>query len=64
MIIALTENEKTIVEFLKAIEERNCELEKLYHPETRQTEYPNGLVKNITVRSLEDLKNGLARGQK
>lgn len=66
MVQALTENEKTVVAFLKMIEERKSsdELSNFYHPEIEQTEYPNAIVKTTAVRNLQDLKEGSERGKK
>ena len=61
-----TENEKTVIAFLKMIEESrsSSELEKFYHPDIEQQEYPNAVTKNITVRNLADLKAGSDKGRK
>ena len=61
-----TENEKTVIAFLKMIEESrsSSELEKFYHADIEQQEYPNAVTKNITVRNLADLKAGSDKGRK
>jgi len=61
----LTQNEKVVVDFLKMIEERKSskELEKFYHPEVEQIEYPNAITKNTAFRNLGDLKIGSEKGQ-
>jgi hypothetical protein len=66
MLTNLTENEKIVARFLKTMEDRrsSMELEKFYHPEIEQCEYPNAIVKNIVVRKLDDLKAGSERGLK
>ena len=66
MLAILTENEKTVIGFLKMIEERrsSAELEKFYHPEIEQQEYPNAIVKNTVIRKLDDLKACSERGLK
>lgn len=66
MVHPLTENEKTVVAFLKMMEQRQSsnELIKFYHPEIQQIEYPNAIVKNTITRNLQDLKEGSERGQK
>ena len=62
----LTENEKIVVEYLNSIETRKSSdvLDKYYHPEIQQIEFPNAVVKNTTLRNLKDLKDGSERGQK
>ena len=64
--ISLTENERTVIEFFKMIEERKSseELEKFYHPAAEQTEYPNAIVKYSTIRNLRGLKDSADRGRK
>ena len=64
MLTNLTENEKTVIGFLKVMEERksSAELEKFYHPEIEQHEYPNAIVKNTMIRKLDDLKAGSEKG--
>jgi hypothetical protein len=61
----LSENEKIVVEFLKMVQERQSseELEKFYHSEIEQIEYPNAIVKNTVNRNLQDLKDGADRGK-
>lgn len=63
--MTLTENEQLVVDFLKMVEERKSaeELDRFYHPEVQQIEYPNSIVKNTVIRSLEDLKAGSERGK-
>jgi ketosteroid isomerase-like protein len=62
----LSDNEKIVVEFLKMVEERQSsnELEKFYHSEIEQIEFPNAIVKNSVYRNLQDLKDGAERGSK
>lgn len=66
MLSNLTENENTVVAFLKMMEERKSasDLEKFYHPEIEQSEYPNAITKNTAVRNLADLKAASEKGQK
>ena len=66
MMANLTENEKIVTDFLKMVETRrsSAELEKFYHPEIEQHEYPNAIVKNTMIRKLDDLKAGSERGLK
>ncbi|MDW7692649.1 nuclear transport factor 2 family protein [Flammeovirgaceae bacterium SG7u.111] len=61
-----TTNEKTVIEFLKMLEARKSsnELDKFYHPETEQIEYPNTLTKTLTKRGLNDLKDASEKGSK
>lgn len=61
----ITENEKIVIEFLKVLENRHSsdELDKFYHPDCQQTEFPNAIVKNTIHRGLRDLKNGSDKGQ-
>lgn len=40
-----------------------ADLERFYHPETEQTEYPNAVTKNTAFRSLDDLKMASERGK-
>ena len=62
----MTDNEKTVLAFLKMMEERKSsdELNQFYHPETEQVEYPNAVTKNTAFRKLQDLKDGSDRGRK
>ena len=66
MLSTLTANEKTVIAFLKMMEERKAssDLEKFYHPEIEQSEYSNAIIKNTIVRNLADLKAASERGQK
>lgn len=62
----MTDNEKTVIAFLKMIEAEGCydELEKFYHPEVQQKEFPNAVTSTTAVRSLADLKLGAKKGRK
>ena len=64
--ISLTENEKTVIEFIKMVEERKSseELERFYHKSVEQTEYPNAITKYATIRNLRGLKDGADKGRK
>ena len=42
--------------------ETSTELDQFYHPDVIQIEYPNALTKNLTSRSLQDLKAASERG--
>jgi len=59
-------NEKVVREFLKMVEERKSsdDLEKFYHPDVEQKEFPNAIVSATAVRNLNDLKAGSDRGRK
>jgi len=66
MLANLTENEKIVSDFLTMLTSHRsaADLEKFYHPEIEQCEYPNATTKNIAVRKLDDLKAGSERGLK
>ena len=61
----VTKNESVVIEFLKMMESRasSSELEKFYHDEIEQTEFPNAILKSIAIRNLQDLKVGSERGK-
>lgn len=60
----MTENENTVLQFLKMMESRTSsdELEKYYHPDSKQTEFPNAITKQCTTRTLEELKLASEKG--
>lgn len=62
----LTKNEQTVVAFLKMMENRESsqELEKFYHTDVEQIEFPNAILKATAIRDLQDLKDGSERGKK
>ncbi|SHI87083.1 nuclear transport factor 2 family protein [Pseudozobellia thermophila] len=62
----ITANEKTVIEFLKMLENRKSsnELDRFYHPEAQQIEFPNALTKQTTTRSLQELKEASEKGAK
>ena len=62
----LTNNEKIVEAFLKALETRESfdELEKFYHPDIEHTEYPNAIRKSTGVGKLSNLKAASERGKK
>ena len=62
----MTTNEKLVLDFLKMLEQRNSSSELLdfYHPEVEQTEFPNTITKNKTIRSLEELIYASEKGKK
>ncbi|GHN01174.1 hypothetical protein WSM22_26630 [Cytophagales bacterium WSM2-2] len=62
----MTDNERTVVDFLKMVENRKSseELNNFYHEDAEQIEYPNAIVKNTAIRKLKDLKEGAERGKK
>lgn len=63
-MIALTENERTVLAFLKALEEprHNVVIDTFYHPEAEQTEYPNAITKVVTHRNPAQLKEASVKG--
>lgn len=58
-------NKQIVIDFLKALEQENSAevFEKFYHPEVEQTEFPNAITKQTTVRNLTDLKTAYAKGR-
>ena len=50
--------------YLSVLQSRksSTEMEQFYHPDVIQVEYPNSLTKNLTSRSLQDLKAASERG--
>lgn len=60
----MTAQEKTVLDFLKMLEQRTspAELIDFYHPEIEQTEYPNAVTKNTARRTLNDLKTTSEKG--
>ncbi len=61
-----TNNEKIVKDFLKTLESQQSarELEKFYHPEAEQIEFPNAILKNKTTRNREALKESFEKGLK
>jgi ketosteroid isomerase-like protein len=56
---------KVVAEYFRSIEAKDIErVRALMHPEIRQNEYPNQLVKAGAERTLQDLLDGLVRGAK
>ena len=53
-------------QFIKTLEHRKSadELLQFYHPDIKQTEFPNTLTRNRTVRNLNDLKEASEKGKK
>jgi hypothetical protein len=62
----MTQNERIVFEFLKTLESRKSaeELERFYHPDVVQIEYPNAVTKHTTIRDIDELKAGADKGQK
>ncbi len=62
----MNKNENTVVLFLKMLESRTSsdELERFYHPESQQIEFPNALTKQCTTRNLQELKEASEKGSK
>jgi len=60
----MTNNENTVIQFLKMLESRasSDELEKFYHPDSEQIEFPNALTKQCTTRNLPELKAAAEKG--
>lgn len=60
------ENLKTVLAFIKTLENRGTaeELDKFYHPDILQTEYPNTLTRNTTNRDILVLKEAAEKGAK
>lgn len=60
----MTKNENTVIHFLKMLESRTSsdELENFYHPDSKQTEFPNALTKQCTTRTLQELKVASEKG--
>jgi hypothetical protein len=58
-------NKQIVIDFLKALEkEKSADvLERFYHPEVEQTEFPNAITKQTAVRNLTDLKTAFAKGR-
>jgi len=61
-----TPNEQIVIDYLKMVEQRTsaAELDTFYHEDVQQIEYPNAIVKNTAIRSLQDLKDASERGKK
>ncbi len=55
-----------VADFINALQNRSAgaDVLKFYHPDVQQTEFPNAVTKNLTVRSLDDLKAASERGKK
>lgn len=66
MATTLTKNEQIVIDYLKMVEQRTSaeELDRFYHEDVQQIEYPNAIVKNTAIRSLQDLKAASERGKK
>ncbi|WP_018343594.1 nuclear transport factor 2 family protein [Cytophaga aurantiaca] len=66
MPTTLTPNEQIVIDYLKMVEQRTSaeELNTFYHEDVQQIEYPNAIVKNTAIRSLQDLKDASERGKK
>lgn len=61
-----SDNLSTVLDFLKTLENRTstAELERFFHPEIEQREFPNSVTKNLAIRNLHALKEASDRGQK
>lgn len=53
-------------DFLKSIENRTLDLniQKFYHPDVVQVEYPNALTKVVTKRQIKMIEEGIASGRR
>jgi ketosteroid isomerase-like protein len=66
----MTNSDETLLQsahaFLRALEEgaSGDDLDAFYHPDIEQTEYPNGITKQLRVRNLALLKAGSLLGKK
>ncbi|WP_047247377.1 nuclear transport factor 2 family protein [Maribacter thermophilus] len=62
----MTANENTVVQYLRMLESRTSsdELDNFYHPNAEQTEFPNTLTKQLTNRTLQELKEAAEKGSK
>ena len=52
-------------DFIKAVEARTDseQIEKFYHSEALQTEYPNAVTKNVIVREVAELQTASKKGK-
>lgn len=62
----MTSNRDLVIAFLRMLERRESasELEKFYHEDAEQIEFPNAVTKNTTTRTLNDLKEASEKGRK
>lgn len=60
----MTKNEQIVLDFLNMLEQRKSseELKDFYHADVEQTEFPNTITKNTTVRTLRDLQEAAEKG--
>ena len=56
---------ETVKKYISTIEEKNdiAEVFQFYHPDVEQIEYSNILLKNKTIRRLNDLKEAYLKGK-
>lgn len=59
-------NKQLVLDFLKMLEESESpeRFIDFYHPDVEQTEFPNAITKNTTVRTLKELKDAFGQGSK
>jgi hypothetical protein len=53
------------IDFLRALENRQSgvDIERFYHDDVQHTEYPNAIRRNLTLSSLDDLKQASEKGR-
>ncbi len=58
--------EQVVRDFIQMVQARTSsnDLDHFYHPDAKQIEYPNAIVKQTAIRSLKDLQNASERGKK
>ncbi|MBS1532292.1 MAG: nuclear transport factor 2 family protein [Bacteroidetes bacterium] len=61
-----TDLEAIAINFIRAVESRKSadELHRFFHPDMEQTEFPNAVTKNKTVRTIKDSKSAAEKGSK
>ena len=59
-------NKNLVLDFLKLLEGQKSadEFTNFYHSDIDQTEFPNAVTKNVTTRTLKDLKDASEKGSK
>ena len=62
----MTANESLVLDFLRMLEKCKSpdELEKYYHPDIEQIEFPNAITKSTTLRNIKKLKDAFEKGSK
>ena len=56
-------NQNLVLDFLKLLEGQKSadEFTNFYHSDIEQTEFPNAVIKNVTTRTLKDLKDAFEK---